>query len=46
MSSRTQGKGLGGKLVKGLKDMGEGLGCYKTILDCKAEKVGFYEKCG
>ena len=21
-------------------------GCYKVILDCKEEKVGFYEKCG
>lgn len=46
VSSRTQGKGLGIKLVRGLKEMAEGLGCYKTILDCQEGKVGFYEKCG
>lgn len=46
VSAKTQGKGLGGKLVKGLRDMSEGLGCYKTTLDCKEEKVVFYEKCG
>jgi GNAT superfamily N-acetyltransferase len=46
VSAKTQGKGLGLKLVKGLRDMGEQLGCYKTILDCGEGKVAFYEKCG
>jgi GNAT superfamily N-acetyltransferase len=46
VSAKTQGKGLGLKLVRGLKEMGEQLGCYKTILDCGEAKVGFYEKCG
>ena len=26
--------------------MAEGLGCYKCILECKDELVGFYEKLG
>ena len=46
VSDRAQGKGLGGKLIKGLKQLGETVGCYKTILDCQESKVGFYEKCG
>ena len=46
VSNNAQGKGLGGKLVKGLKELGESVGCYKTILDCQETKVGFYEKCG
>ncbi len=26
--------------------MAELLGCYKTVLTCKEDKVPFYEKCG
>ncbi|BEI96539.1 hypothetical protein CcaverHIS631_0201280 [Cutaneotrichosporon cavernicola] len=41
-----QGRGLGMKLVVGLRNLATELGCYKTILDCQECKVPFYEKCG
>lgn len=40
VSPSTQGHGLGLRLVKGLRELGELVGCYKVILDCKEEKVG------
>ncbi|WVR09117.1 hypothetical protein IAU60_006179 [Kwoniella sp. DSM 27419] len=46
ISERMQGRRLGQKLVVGLRDMAVALGCYKVILDCKEDKVPFYEKCG
>ncbi|KAL7421481.1 hypothetical protein Q5752_004368 [Cryptotrichosporon argae] len=46
VSPEAQGRGLGAKLVKGLREMADALGCYKTILDCKEDKTAFYEKCG
>ncbi|GMK56228.1 hypothetical protein CspeluHIS016_0300680 [Cutaneotrichosporon spelunceum] len=42
----VQGRGLGMKLVVGLRNLATELGCYKTILDCQECKVPFYEKCG
>lgn len=42
----TRGQGLGQKLVNGLREMGVALGCYKVLLDCKEDKIPFYEKCG
>ncbi|KLT40968.1 RhoGAP-domain-containing protein [Cutaneotrichosporon oleaginosum] len=42
----AQGRGLGQRLVVGLRDLATELGCYKTILDCQEAKVPFYEKCG
>jgi glucosamine-phosphate N-acetyltransferase len=41
-----EGKGVGGSLVKAAVEMAEELACYKCILDCKDELVGFYEKLG
>ncbi|WWD21112.1 hypothetical protein CI109_105593 [Kwoniella shandongensis] len=46
VSEKMQGRGLGQKLVIGLRDLAVGLGCYKVILDCKEPKIPFYEKCG
>ncbi|WOO83507.1 Glucosamine 6-phosphate N-acetyltransferase 1 [Vanrija pseudolonga] len=46
VSPNAQGRGLGGTLVTGLREMATRLNCYKVILDCKDPKVGFYEKCG
>ncbi|OCF40236.1 hypothetical protein I317_05929 [Kwoniella heveanensis CBS 569] len=46
VSDTMQGKGLGLRLVVGLRDMAVALGCYKVILDCKEQKIPFYEKCG
>lgn len=39
VAPQTRGGGLGIRLVNGLKEMGEMLGCYKVILDCKDDKV-------
>jgi ribosomal protein S18 acetylase RimI-like enzyme len=39
VAPETRGKGLGKQLVDGLREMGTGLGCYKTILDCQNEKI-------
>lgn len=42
----TRGYGLGKILINHLSEESKNLGCYKTILDCSDENVGFYEKCG
>lgn len=41
-----EGKGVGRSLVKTAIENARQLGCYKCILDCKAELVGFYEALG
>lgn len=37
-----QGKGVGLALISKLVQVGESLGCYKLILDCKPELENFY----
>jgi len=39
-------RGLGKKLIEVLERIARGRGCYKVILDCSEDVVGFYEKCG
>ena len=41
-----RGYGLGKIMIKYLSDIGKDLQCYKCILDCDDNNVGFYEKCG
>jgi glucosamine-phosphate N-acetyltransferase len=41
-----EGRGVGGSLVKAAVELAEELACYKCILDCKDEVLGFYEKLG
>ena len=41
-----EGRGVGGSLVRAAVETAEGLGCYKCILECREELVGFYEKLG
>lgn len=41
-----RGKNLGKKLVEYIMDMAQERGCYKVVLDCKEENIGFYKKCG
>jgi len=41
-----EGRGVGGSLVRAAIKRAEELGCYKVILDCKADLVGFYTKLG
>jgi hypothetical protein len=40
VAPQCRGTGIGLRLVSGLKEMGEMLGCYKTILDCREDRVG------
>jgi glucosamine-phosphate N-acetyltransferase len=41
-----EGRGVGGSLVVAAVQRAKELGCYKCILDCKPELVGFYEGLG
>jgi glucosamine-phosphate N-acetyltransferase len=41
-----QGRGVGKSLVSRAVTVASELGCYKCILDCKDDLVGFYEKLG
>ena len=43
---KMRGYGLGKKIIEHLSEESKKMGCYKTILDCSDENVGFYEKCG
>ncbi|KKP96022.1 MAG: hypothetical protein US13_C0001G0124 [candidate division TM6 bacterium GW2011_GWE2_36_25] len=42
----VRGHGFGKNIVLKLAQYAKVAGCYKVILDCKAENVPFYEKCG
>ena len=45
--SKTSGsRGVGKMLIEKLKDLGIERGCYKVILNCSEDNIGFYEKCG
>ena len=46
IDSNIRSQGLGKELIKKLRDIAIEKGCYKVILNCKDDKVGFYEKCG
>ncbi|CCG85012.1 protein of unknown function [Taphrina deformans PYCC 5710] len=46
VSPSHQGQKLGRVMVEALTALARRLGCYKVILDCSPENVGFYEKCG
>lgn len=46
VSKSHQGKHLGRLLIDKLTELGLQAGCYKIILDCDAQNVAFYEKCG
>ncbi|KAH7409679.1 glucosamine 6-phosphate N-acetyltransferase-like protein [Cadophora sp. MPI-SDFR-AT-0126] len=41
-----QGKDLGKKLLEALRFIAEEVGCYKCILNCMPNNVGFYARCG
>ena len=41
-----EGKGVGSSLIKHLISEAKKLGCYKVILDCSEDNVGFYERFG
>lgn len=45
VNSKYRGYGLGKKMIELLTEYAKMQGCYKCILDCSDENVGFYEKC-
>ena len=40
VAPQCRGTGIGLRLVSGLKELGDLVGCYKTILDCREDRVG------
>ncbi|KAH8648298.1 acyl-CoA N-acyltransferase [Tricladium varicosporioides] len=46
VAADQRGKHFGILLIQALDYIGEKVGCYKNILDCRPEKEAFYEKCG
>ena len=42
----ARGHGLGRRVIMYLVLLARQNGCYKCILDCDDENVGFYSKCG
>lgn len=45
VSKRARGMGLGKMLIDELSDQADSHKCYKVILSCSEDNVGFYEKC-
>lgn len=46
VDDKYRGYGLGKEMIRVLTEYSIKEGCYKTILDCSDDNVGFYEKCG
>lgn len=46
VSRSMRGNGLGLQIIARLQVMAAELNCYKVILNCDQQNVGFYEKCG
>jgi N-acetylglutamate synthase-like GNAT family acetyltransferase len=46
VDENSRGKKIGEKLVKYVTKKAIENGCYKVILSCFPERIGFYERCG
>jgi len=46
VSKYAGSRGIGSMLIERLKELAIERGCYKTILNCSEENIGFYKKCG
>jgi glucosamine-phosphate N-acetyltransferase len=46
VDASARGQGLGERLVRCLVEHARERGCYKVILNCTPELMGFYAKCG
>lgn len=46
VDNESRGMGIGYLLIEKLKELAIEKNCYKTILNCSEENIGFYEKCG
>jgi len=45
VDQKYRGKNIGKKLILFLTDIAKKHGCYKVLLNCSDNKIGFYEKC-
>ena len=46
VSKSAGSRGVGKMLIEKLKELAIERKCYKTILNCAEDNIGFYEKCG
>lgn len=46
IDNKYRGNGYGKILINFLTEFAKNNNCYKVILDCSENNVGFYEKCG
>lgn len=46
VSRHAGSRGVGTMLIEKLKELAIEKKCYKTILNCSEDNIGFYEKCG
>lgn len=46
VSEKYSGKGLGKQIIDELIEVAKDKKCYKVILNCSEDNVGFYKKCG
>jgi glucosamine-phosphate N-acetyltransferase len=46
VDNSARGMGVGKLMIERLKQLAVEKSCYKTVLNCSRENVGFYEKCG
>ncbi len=46
VTKQLQGKNIGAELIRHSLNYAKNQGCYKTILDCTDDVLGFYEKLG
>lgn len=46
VDSNYREKGVGSALIGKCLQVGKEKGCYKVILECDEDHIGFYEKCG
>lgn len=45
VSKSAGSRGIGSMLIEKLKDIAIERGCYKIVLNCSEENIGFYKKC-
>jgi glucosamine-phosphate N-acetyltransferase len=46
VKSEMQRQGIGREMMKAVDALARRMGCYKVILDCGDNNIGFYENCG
>lgn len=46
VDSNSKGLGIGKQIVNYLTNLAKENNCYKVILNCNDDNIGFYQKCG